>query len=153
VQYAKTRDPVFAAWQEAARMTGLPVTEDYNNLSGEGFGRSQYSIRDGKRCSAAVGYLRPAMKRKNLHVEVRAHVNRIILEGKRATGVEYEKGGQMLRATAEREVIVSGGAFNSPQVLMLSGIGPADHLRSVGIEPVIDLPVGRNLQDHIAVII
>lgn len=153
VQYAKTKDPMFTAWQEAARMTGLPVTEDYNGTSGEGFGRSQYSIRDGKRCSAAVGYLHPAIKRKNLEVEVRAHVSRIILEGKRAVGVEYEKAGQIIRANAEREVIVSGGSFNSPQILMLSGIGPADHLRSVGIEPVVDLPVGKNLQDHIAVII
>jgi choline dehydrogenase-like flavoprotein len=153
VQYAKTRDPMFAAWQESARMAGLPVTDDYNGLSGEGFGRSQYSIRNGKRCSAAVGYLHPAMKRKNLHVEVHAHVARITMEGKRAAGVEYEKGGQLLRATADREVILSGGSFNSPQVLMLSGIGPADHLRSVGVEPVIDLPVGKNLQDHIAVIV
>jgi choline dehydrogenase-like flavoprotein len=92
------------------------------------------------------------MKRRNLSVEVRAHVARIVMAGKRATGVEYEKGGQALRATAEREVILCGGAFNSPQVLMLSGIGPADHLRAVGIEPVADLPVGKNLQDHLAVL-
>ena len=152
VQWAKTRDPMFTAWIESARMAGLPVTDDYNSASGVGFGRSQYSIRDGKRCSAAVGYLHPAMKRKNLSVEVRALVSRIILQGKRATGVEYEKGGQVLRAHATREVILSGGAFNSPQVLMLSGIGPADHLRSVGIEPIADLPVGKNLQDHLAVL-
>jgi choline dehydrogenase-like flavoprotein len=152
VQWAKTQDPMFTAWSEAARMAGLPVTEDYNASSGVGFGRSQYSIRNGKRCSAAVGYLRPAMKRKNLTVEVRAHVARIIMQRKRAIGVAYEKGGQALRAIAEREVILCGGAFNSPQVLMLSGIGPADHLRSVGIEPLIDLPVGKNLQDHLAVL-
>ena len=153
VQRAKTRDPVFAAWLEAARAAGLPVTDDYNGASGEGFGRAQYSIRNGKRCSAAVGFLRPAMKRKNLHVEVRAYATRVILQGRRATGVEYEKGGQALRATAEREVILSGGAFNSPQLLMLSGIGPADHLREVGITPLVDLPVGKNLQDHLAVLI
>src|SRR6185436_2271123 len=133
VQWGKTQDPMFTAWLESARMIGLPVTDDYNGGSGVGFGRSQYSIRNGKRCSAAVGYLRPAMKRKNLEVEVRAHVNRIVLDGTRATGVEYEKGGQALRAIADREVILCGGAFNSPQVLMLSGIGPAAHLRSVGI--------------------
>jgi choline dehydrogenase-like flavoprotein len=75
------------------------------------------------------------------------------MQGSRATGVEYEKAGQVLRATAEREVILSGGAFNSPQILMLSGIGPAEHLRSVGIQPVIDLPVGKNLQDHLAVLV
>jgi choline dehydrogenase-like flavoprotein len=152
VQWAKTTDPMFTAWLESARMVGLPVTDDYNGGSGEGFGRSQYSIRDGKRCSAAVGYLHPAMKRKNLSVEVRAHVGRITMQGNRATGVDYEKGGQALHANAEREVILCGGAFNSPQVLMLSGIGPADHLRSVGIEPTLDLPVGKNLQDHLAVL-
>jgi choline dehydrogenase-like flavoprotein len=153
VQWAKTEDPMFTAWVDSARLLGLPVTDDYNGSSGVGFGRSQYSIRDGKRCSAAVGYLRPAMKRKNLEVEVRAHVNRVTMRGRRATGVEYEKSGQVLRATADREVILCGGAFNSPQVLMLSGIGPADHLREVGIEPVLDLPVGKNLQDHIAAIV
>jgi 4-pyridoxate dehydrogenase len=152
VQWAKTRDPMFTAWLEAARMAGLPVTEDYNANSGEGFGRSQYSIRNGKRCSAAVGYLHPAMKRKNLKVEVRALVGRIAMQGNRATGVEYQKGGRAVRASAEREVILCGGAFNSPQVLMLSGIGPADHLRSVGIKPIVDLPVGKNLQDHLAVL-
>jgi choline dehydrogenase-like flavoprotein len=153
VQWAKTEDPVFTAWLEAARLAGLPVTKDYNSSSGEGFGRSQYSIRNGKRCSAAVGYLHPAMKRNNLHVEVRAHVARVTMQGNRATGVEYQRRGQVQRAIAEREVILSGGAFNSPQLLMLSGIGPADHLRSVGIESKIDLPVGRNLQDHLAVLI
>ncbi len=152
VQWARTKDPMFTAWLESARMAGLPVTGDYNSSSGEGFGRAQYSIRDGKRCSAAVGYLHPAMKRKNLSVEVRAHVARITMERNRATGVDYEKGGQALHANAEREVILCGGAFNSPQVLMLSGIGPAGHLRSVGIDPLIDLPVGKNLQDHLAVL-
>ena len=153
VQWCKTQDPMFTAWIESARMAGLPVTDDYNSGSGVGFGRSQYSIRDGKRCSAAVGYLRPAMKRKNLEVEVRAHVARVIIEGRLATGVEYEKGGQRVKALADREVILCGGAFNSPQLLMLSGIGPADHLRAVGIEPVANLPVGKNLQDHLAVLI
>jgi choline dehydrogenase-like flavoprotein len=153
VQWAKTQDPLYDAWIEAARAAGWPVTKDYNGTSGEGFGRSQYSIRDGRRCSAAVAYLHPAMKRKNLEVEVRAHATRVIMQGNRATGVEYEKGGQMLRAVAEREVILCGGAFNTPQVLMLSGIGPAGHLREMGIAPVIDLPVGKNLQDHLAVLI
>ena len=87
VQWCKTQDPMFTAWIEAAHAAGLPVTDDYNSGSGVGFGRSQYSIRDGKRCSAAVGYLRPAMKRKNLEVEVRAHVARVTMQGTRATGV------------------------------------------------------------------
>jgi 4-pyridoxate dehydrogenase len=153
VQWAKTKDPLYDAWIEAARAAGYPVTKDYNGLSGEGFGRSQYSIKNGRRCSAAVAYLHPAMKRKNLEVEVRALVTRVIMDGNRAIGVEYEKHGQMHRADADREVILSGGAFNTPQILMLSGIGPADHLREVGIKPLIDLPVGKNLQDHLAVLI
>ena len=153
VQWAKTRDPIFTAWLEAARAAGLPGTDDYNARSGEGFGRSQYSIRNGRRCSAAVAFLRPAMKRKNLDVEVRAHATRVIMQGTRATGVEYLKGEQTLRAHAECEVILCGGAFNSPQLLMLSGIGPADHLRELGIEPLVDLPVGKNLQDHLAVLV
>jgi choline dehydrogenase-like flavoprotein len=153
VQRGKTKDPLFTAWLEAARMAGLPLTDDYNGISGEGFGRAQYSIRNGLRCSAAVAYLRPAMKRKNLHIEVRALATRVLMQGIRAAGVEYVKGGHTLRANAGREVILCGGAFNSPQLLMLSGIGPADHLRETGIEPIIDLPVGKNLQDHLAVII
>ena len=153
VQWAKTKDPMFTAWLESARMAGLPVTDDYNSSSGEGFGRSQYSIRDGKRCSAAVGYLHPAMKRKNLDGRGAGPCRARHDAGQPRHRRRYEKGGQALHANAEREVILCGGAFNSPQVLMLSGIGPADHLRSVGIEPVIDLPVGKNLQDHLAVLI
>jgi len=153
VQWAKTRDPVYDAWLDAARMNGLPVTDDYNGPSPVGFGRSQFSIRNGRRCSAAVGYLRPAIGRKNLRVEVRAHTTRVLMERNRATGVEYLQRGNLTRATAAREVIVAGGAFNSPQILMLSGIGPAAHLREMGIEPLIDLPVGKNLQDHLAVLI
>jgi 4-pyridoxate dehydrogenase len=153
VEWGRTKDPMFTAWLEAARMAGLPVTDDYNAASGVGFGRSQYSIRNGKRCSAAVGYLRPAMPRKNLTVKTRAHAARVVMQGNRATGVEFIRNGQLATAHAAREVILCGGAFNSPQLLMLSGIGPADHLRSVGIEPAVDLPVGRNLQDHLAVLI
>jgi choline dehydrogenase-like flavoprotein len=153
VQRARTRDPVYPAWLEAARLSGLPVTDDYNGASGEGFGRAQYSIRNGRRCSAAAAFLKPVLKRRNLEVEVRAYATRVLLHGTRARGVEYVKGGQTLRANASREVILCGGAFNSPQLLMLSGIGPAGHLREVGIAPVVDLPVGRNLQDHLAVLI
>jgi 4-pyridoxate dehydrogenase len=153
VQWGKTRDPIYDAWVEAARMTGLPVTDDYNGKQAEGFGRSQYSIRNGKRCSAAVAFLRPAMGRKNLTVKVRAHATRVVMQGARATGVEFVRNGAMHKAHAAREVILCGGAFNTPQLLMLSGIGPADHLREVGIAPLIDLPVGNNLQDHLAVLI
>ena len=148
-QWARTRDPLFDAWLEAGKASGFPFTEDYNGVRQEGFGRSQYNIRDGRRCSSAVVYLRPAAKRPNLTVITGAHTTRVLLDGARATGVEYLKGATTVRAEAESEVILSGGVFNSPQVLMLSGIGPADHLRDVGIEPVADLPVGRNLQDHL----
>ena len=117
------------------------------------FGRSQYSIRNGRRSSAAAAYLKPALKRPNLTVETNALTTRVILEGTRATGVEYRRKGQTVRASADAEVIVSGGAFNTPQILMLSGIGPAEHLREMGIKPVVDLPVGRNLQDHVAALI
>jgi choline dehydrogenase-like flavoprotein len=151
VQWARTQDPLFAAWIEAARATGLPVTDDYNGAQPVGFGRSQFSIKDGRRCSAAVAYLRPARKRGNLTVQVRAHAARVVMLGTRATGVEYLHRGQLKKAHATGEVILSGGAFNTPQLLMLSGIGPADHLRKVGVDPLVDLPVGRNLQDHLAV--
>jgi 4-pyridoxate dehydrogenase len=152
VQWAKTTDPIFSAWIDAARMSGLPFTDDYNGSSAVGFGRSQYTIRDGKRCSAAVGYLHPAMSRKNLTVKTGAHVTRLTMQQNRATGVEFIRNDQSAKAHAAGEVILCGGAFNSPQLLMLSGIGPADHLRSVDIEPIIDLPVGKNLQDHLAVL-
>ena len=153
VEWAKTTDPMFTAWIEAARMAGLPVTEDYNASSAVGFGRSQYSIRNGKRCSAAVGYLHPAMSRKNLIVKTRAHAARVVMQQNRATGVAYFQNGAQHTAKAAREVILCGGAFNSPQLLMLSGIGPAEHLRSVDIDPIADLPVGQNLQDHLAVLL
>jgi len=149
-QRARTRDPLFTAWLEAAKGCGFPVTDDYNAQQ-EGFGRSQYTIRNGRRCSSAVAFLRPAEKRPNLTVVTRAQASRVILDGTRAVGVEYMKGGRTVRANAGAEVILSGGVFNTPQILMLSGIGPADHLREMGIDTVVDLPVGKNLQDHLVV--
>src|SRR5207253_9696234 len=98
-------------------------------------------------------YLHPAMRRPNLTVRVRAYATKVLLEGARAVGIEYRQRGRTVQVRASREVILSGGAFNTPQLLMLSGVGPADHLREVGIEPVLDLPVGKNLQDHLAVLI
>ena len=146
-QWAKTRDPLFEAWLEAGRAEGFPISEDYN-VQQEGFGRSQYTIRNGRRCSSAVAFLNPAKKRPNLTVEVSAHASRILMDGTRATGIEYIKDGTTRSVEADSEVILSGGAFNSPQLLMLSGIGPADHLGYLGIETLVDLPVGKNLQDH-----
>jgi choline dehydrogenase-like flavoprotein len=151
VQWARTTDPLFSAWMEAARAAGYPVTRDYNAAQHEGFGRGQYSIRDGRRASAANAYLKPARRRPNLTVVTGAQASRVLLRGTRATGVSYRQDKREHIASAAREVIIAAGTFNTPQLLMLSGIGPAGHLREIGITPVIDLPVGRNLQDHIAV--
>jgi 4-pyridoxate dehydrogenase len=148
VTWGETGDPLAEAWLAAAKVAGLPVTGDYNGHDQEGFGRGQYSIRNGRRSSSATAYLHPARRRRNLTVVTKAHAKRILLNGTRASGVEYLRGGETIRAQADREVILSGGAFNSPQILMLSGIGPADHLGSLGIKPVVDLAVGKNLQDH-----
>jgi len=154
VQSAKNPDPLLDDWAEACKAAGYTLTDDYNGEVQEGFGASQATIKDGRRCSAAVAFLYPAMKRPNLTIETGAYATRVTLEGTRATGVEYSQIGVIKQARAEREVILSGGVFNSPQLLMLSGIGPADHLRDVGIEPVVDLKgVGENLQDHLAVLV
>ncbi len=150
-EYARTTDALYPAWIEAAKAAGIPYTPDYNAASQEGFGRSQYTIRNGHRSSAATAFLKPALMRRNLRVETGAMVLRLVLQGTIATGVEYVKGGQLRRVTAARDVIIAGGAFSTPQLLMLSGIGPAAHLRDVGVTPVVDLAVGRNLQDHLAV--
>ena len=153
VQFARSPDPLFPAWMEAGKAAGYTLTDDFNGGSGEGFGRVQFTIKNGRRHSAARAYLHPAMKRPNLRVETGAHATRIIFEGTRATGLDYVRGGKTCRATASREVILSSGTFNTPQLLMLSGIGPAAQLATHGIEPRIDLPVGTNLQDHLAVLL
>jgi 4-pyridoxate dehydrogenase len=148
-EFAKTEDPLYEAWLTAAKALGYPLTPDYNGKQQEGFGRGQYTIRNGYRSSSANAFLKPARGRKNLTVAVNAHTTRVILDGTRAKGVEYLKDGATVRAEAARDVILAAGTFNTPQLLMLSGIGPADHLRSFGIDVVADLPVGRNLQDHL----
>ena len=149
-EFAKTRDPLFEAWIEAGRASGFPFTADYNGAQQEGFGRSQYTIRDGRRSSSARAYLRPARGRRNLEVATGLQATRVLMDGTRAKGVELRKeSGDLVRVAADREVILSAGTFNSPQLLMLSGIGPAAHLREHGIAPVVDLPIGRNLQDHL----
>jgi 4-pyridoxate dehydrogenase len=149
-EFARTRDPLFDAWMEAGRAAGFPVTADYNGAQPEGFGRGQFTIRDGRRSSSARAYLRPARKRSNLQVITGAQAARVLIEGTRATGVElFGRSRDLERVRADREVILCAGAFNSPQLLMLSGIGPAAHLREMGIKPIVDLPVGKNLQDHL----
>ncbi|TDQ77688.1 choline dehydrogenase [Dongia mobilis] len=144
------QNPLFEAFIEAAQQAGYAYTEDMNGYRQEGFGRMDMTIKNGRRWSAAQAFLRPAEKRPNVTVETRALTTRILLEGKRAVGVEFEQNGQLRRYRAEKEVISAGGAINSPQLLLLSGIGPADHLREIGIEVKHDLPgVGQNLQEHL----
>ncbi|GLZ37656.1 GMC family oxidoreductase N-terminal domain-containing protein [Actinokineospora sp. NBRC 105648] len=137
------------AWVEAAVAAGLKRTDDFNGAEQEGVGLYQVTCRRGKRWSTADAYLRPALDRKNLTVRTGAFTTRVILTGTRAVGVAYEHLGVATEARADREVLLSGGAVNSPQVLMLSGIGPAEHLRELGIDVAVALPgVGGNLHDH-----
>jgi 4-pyridoxate dehydrogenase len=148
----RNRDPLFDGWLEAARQADWPFTPDYNGKDQEGFGRSQWTIKNGRRCSAAVAFLRPALGRPNLTVETNALATQVLLEGQRATGVAYARDGRLHQASATREVLLAGGVFNTPQLLMLSGIGDADQLRDVGVMPRVNLRgVGRNLQDHLSV--
>jgi choline dehydrogenase len=134
---------------DACVQAGIPRNDDVNGEAQEGVSYYQLTVKNGQRCSAAVAYLHPAMDRPNLRVETEALAARVLFEGKRASGVEYSQGGETKIAKAAREVILAGGAINSPQLLQLSGVGPADLLKQHGIEVVADLPgVGENLQDH-----
>lgn len=154
VQRTRYEDPMIADWQRACAEAGHPVTDDYNGRNPDGFGVAQGTVDGGRRASAAQAYLRLAGRRANLTIATGALARRVILEGRRAIGIAYVQQGTAREARAGREVILCGGAFNSPQLLMLSGIGPADHLRQMGIEPAIDSPgVGRNLQDHLATMV
>src|SRR5215470_1870220 len=145
-------DPLIDSYIAAGEAAGYPRTDDYNGAQQEGFGRSQQTIRQGRRCSAAVAYLRPALGRLNLVVAVNTLATRVVFDGHRAIGIEYLRDGKRTVVHAEREIILAGGVINSPQLLMLSGIGDPVALRVQGIAPRVPLPgVGRNLQDHIAV--
>jgi choline dehydrogenase len=147
---ASMQNPLNPAWIEAGRQAGYPVTADPNGFQQEGFGRMHMTVADGRRCSAANAYLRPAMRRSNLAVRTHVLVNRVLFEGRRAVGVSYKRGGETVSVRARREVIVSAGSINSPQLLKLSGVGPAAELAALGIPVVHDLPgVGENLQDHL----
>jgi choline dehydrogenase len=137
------------AFIASAASLGIPRNDDFNGAAQEGAGYYQATARNGRRCSAAVGYLRPAEKRANLRVEVNALATRILFEGKRATGVRYEARGATHEARAAREVILAGGTINTPQLLQLSGVGPRALLERHGIAVVHDAPgVGEHLQDH-----
>ncbi len=143
-------NPLSHAFIEAAGQAGYPANADFNGPRQEGVGLYQVTQRDGSRCSSAVAYLRPAKARPNLGVVTGAQVNRITFEGARASGVVYGAAGGAFHQVATREVLLCGGAINSPQLLMLSGIGPAAELRRHGIKPLHDAPgVGANLQDHL----
>ncbi len=149
-KFSTFEDSLVDAYVAASQAAGLAWNNDLNGPQNEGIGRNQNTIRNGRRCSAATAYLRPAMARKNLTIEVKALVARVLLEGDRAIGVEYRQGGETKIARAGREVILAGGVINSPQVLMLSGVGDPDDLAKHGIKTKVPLKgVGKNLQDHV----
>ena len=145
-------NPLSSVFIEAGQQAGFERNDDFNGASQSGVGLYQVTQKEGARCSSAVAYLQPVKSRQNLDVVTGALVRRIVLENGRAVGVDYARRGQETQVRAEREVLLSGGAINSPQLLMLSGIGPADHLEAHGITVAMDSPyVGRNLQDHLDV--
>jgi choline dehydrogenase len=145
-------DPLSEAFVKAAVETGIPFNPDFNGKTQEGAGFFQTTTRRGRRASSAYSYLRPAKNRGNLHIETSALAQRVVFEGRRASAVEYKQNGKLRSARARKEVLVSGGAYNSPQLLQLSGVGPADLLKTHGINVVLDAPgVGNDLQDHLQV--
>jgi choline dehydrogenase len=149
-QHGLLTNPLHEAWLEAGREAGYPSTADMNGFQQEGLGRMDMTVGGGRRCSAANAYLRPAMHRSNLTVRTEAFATKILFERRRATGVRYRRGDSDRVALARREVIVSCGPINTPQLLKLSGVGPAAELGDLGIPVVHDLPgVGENLQDHL----
>jgi choline dehydrogenase len=144
-------NPITDAFLQACEQAGLTANEDFNGAAQDGFGRYQRTQRDGRRCSAAVAYLHPAMARPNLTVETYLHVHRVLFDGDRAVGVQGARLGEAHELRAARETIVCGGAYNSPHLLMLSGVGPGALLGMLRIPVVAELPgVGQNLQDHAA---
>ena len=149
VSESRSMQPLADTMLEAARQAGHEANPDFNGARQEGVGRFQLTQRDGLRCSSADAFLRPAAERSNLTILTRAFTQRILFEGDRAVGVEILRDGQVQTIRAEREVILSAGAYHSPVLLMLSGIGPEDQLSPLGIEIRERLPVGENLQDHI----
>lgn len=145
-------DPLSEAFVVAAAEAGIPTNPDFNGATQEGAGFFQTTTRRGRRASTAYSYLRPAERRSNLHIETEALAQRILFDGRRAVGVEYRQGVEVKTARARKEILVSSGAYNSPQLLQLSGVGPADLLRKYGIDVVLDMQgVGNDLQDHLQV--
>ncbi|MGK5552269.1 GMC family oxidoreductase [Actinomadura kijaniata] len=145
----RSRNPMSDAFLKAAGQGGFPANDDFNGAAQDGFGYYQVTQRDGMRCSSATAFLHPALERPNLTVETNVHVHRVTVAGNRATGVTGRRLDEDVEFRAEREVILAAGAYNSPQLLMLSGIGPADQLAPLGIPVLVDQPfVGQDLQDH-----
>lgn len=143
------KHPICEAFLIACQGLGIPFNDDYNGKAQFGAAYAQRTISGGRRQSAAQAYLRPAKSRANLSIKINARVTRLLFEGKRATGIAIQKGGDTKSVTARREVILAGGAINSPQLLQLSGIGDPDHLASIGVPLLHALPgVGQNLRDH-----
>lgn len=145
-------NPLYQAFIEAGKQAGYPHTKDYNGYQQEGFGPMQMTVDAGVRASTARAYLKRARKRANLTIKKKVLVHQVLLNGKRAEGIEFSENNQTVKVFAKREVILSAGSIGSPQLLQLSGIGPTEVLKQAGIEPVLDLPgVGENLQDHLEV--
>lgn len=149
---ARSKSPLFDRFIEAGEQAGYARNDDFNGSAQDGFGRYDFNIKDGKRWSTSRAFLRPVLNRPNLTVATHAATRRIIVENKKAVGVEYERDGRSYRANATQEIVLCAGAVNSPQILMLSGIGDPIDLREHDIKPAHYLPgVGRNLQDHVDV--
>ena len=149
----RENDELLDVFVEAGQQAGIPFTKDFNGKRQEGVSRYEHTMRGSKRCSAARGYLHPALGRKNLHTETDVTVDRIEFDGKKAVGVTFIKGDKSVTVRANKEVILSAGAINSPQILLRSGVGPADEIKPHGLEIVHELAgVGQNLQDHLGVV-
>ncbi len=145
-------NPLSHVFVEAAQQAGIPLNPDFNGAAQLGCGLFQVTQKNGERCSAASAYLRPAAARPNLTVLKNAQATRVVIENGRAVGIEYVRGGKRHTAHAGKEVLLAAGAINSPQLLLLSGVGPAEELRAIGVPVTLDLPgVGKNLQDHLNV--
>ena len=152
VTKGRGENPLFKAFTDAAQEAGYPYTNDMNGYQQEGFGPMDRTTGNGIRHSTSIGYLRPVLQRKNLTVLTHTDARRLILEGKRIRGIEFNRKGRAGSALANRDVILSGGPINNPKLLMLSGIGPAAHIAESGIKPTHSLPgVGENLQDHLEI--
>ncbi|MCH1486219.1 MAG: choline dehydrogenase [Alphaproteobacteria bacterium] len=149
----RENDELLDVFVEAGQQAGISFTKDFNGKRQEGVSRYEHTMRGSKRCSAARGYLHPALGRKNLHTETDVTVDRIEFDGKKAVGVTFIKGDKSVTVRANKEVILSAGAINSPQILLRSGVGPADEIKPHGLEMVHELAgVGQNLQDHLGVV-